>query len=212
MTPSPSVLVIGAGGHAKVLLAALGRLGRTVAGFVDAKGQGTGPGGLPVLGDDDWLLAQGPERFVLVNAIGSTGSTALRGRVFQRFKAAGFQFLTVADPQALVEPDCRMGEGAQILKGAMVQPGVEIGANAIVNTGAIIDHDCRIGANAHIAPGCVLSGGVEIGDGSHLGTGSVVREGISIGQNAIIGAGSVVVSPVAAGALAYGNPARVVKP
>ncbi|CAA7613610.1 Sugar O-acyltransferase, sialic acid O-acetyltransferase NeuD family [Candidatus Terasakiella magnetica] len=209
-----SVIILGAGGHAKVLLAALARMGQNVAGLVDGN-----PGlpqdgycmGLPILGDDTWLLSRPVESVRLVNGLGSTGPTAARTGLYQRFKAAGFAFLTVLDPESRVEPDCCLGEGAQVLKGVLIQPGVRIGANTIVNTGAIIDHDCTIGENSHIASGAVLSGGVWVGMGCHVGAGAVVRQGIELGEGAVVGAGGVVVSRVPAGAVVYGNPARVVK-
>lgn len=205
---TPPAIVLGAGGHALVLLAALRRLNVAVAGVV-ARDIPTRDLGVPLLGDDDWLLARDPASAVLVNAIGSVGSTALRRRVADRFRAAGFRFLTVIDPEARVEADCAAGEGAQVLKGALVQPGTVIGADAIINTGAIIDHECRIGDGVHVAPGCVLSGEVIVEAGAHLGTGTVVRQGIRIGAGAVTGVGSVVVSDIAAGVVACGVPAKV---
>lgn len=204
------ILIIGAGGHAKVLLALLKRQGLAVAGIVDIQASGVGLNGLPVVGDDEWLLSCSPEHIRLVNALGSTGAVTRRARVFQRFKVAGFQFLTLVDPLAEVEADCQIGEGAQILKGAVIQTGVEIGANTIVNTGAIIDHDCNIGPDSHIAPGCILSGSVAVGACCHVGTGTVIRQNIEIGSGTVIGAGSVVVDNIPCESLAYGVPAKVI--
>ena len=52
---------------------------------------------------------------------------------------------------------------------------------------------------------------VEIGDGAWIGAQAIVLKGARIGKNAIVGAGAVVTSEVPAGAVAAGNPARVVK-
>lgn len=204
------IVLLGAGGHARVLLKVLARLGHSVLGVVAAQTPERDIG-VPLLGDDAWLLDRGCQGIVLVNGIGSVGETGLRSKVSRRFRDAGFTFQAVVDPLASIEDDCRIGDGAQILRGGLIQTGVQVGADAIVNTGAIIDHDCRIGAGAHIAPGCVLSGEVIVGERAHLGTGSVVRQGIHIGSGAVIGAGSVVVSNIADGMMACGVPARVVK-
>jgi acetyltransferase-like isoleucine patch superfamily enzyme len=47
------------------------------------------------------------------------------------------------------------------------------------------------------------------GTGARVGSGSVVLAGVSIGEHALVGAGSVVTRDIPAGAVAFGNPARV---
>jgi UDP-perosamine 4-acetyltransferase len=208
-SPSP-VVVIGAGGHAKVVVAALGRLGRSVAGLVDASPEARGRTvlGAIVLGDDRWLLSQDRDGVELVLGVGSVGVPVLRRVLFDDFRAAGFRFATLIDPAALVGPECILGEGVQVMAGAVVQPCVELAANVLVNTGARVDHDCRIGAHSHLAPGTVLSGGVRVGEMCHLGTGAVAIQGMEIGDRVVVGAGSVVVGHLPAGVTVMGNPAR----
>lgn len=206
---APLVVLIGAGGHGRVLLEALRSRGVEVAGFVAPSG---GDGiAVPRLGDDEWLMARAPSEYVLVNGVGSTASTKARAAVFERYRSAGFRFLTVVHRTAIVADDAELGEGTQVMAGAIVQTAVKTGPNVLVNTGAQLDHDCSVGAHSHIAPGAVCSGSVRIGEGVHLGVAAVVVQGITIGASALIGAGSVVIRPVAEGAVAYGNPAREVK-
>lgn len=52
---------------------------------------------------------------------------------------------------------------------------------------------------------------VIIGKNVFIGTGSIVLKGVTIGDNAVIGAGSVVTKDVPAGAIAAGNPARILR-
>jgi acetyltransferase-like isoleucine patch superfamily enzyme len=47
------------------------------------------------------------------------------------------------------------------------------------------------------------------GTGARVGSGSVILAGVSIGEHALVGAGSVVTRDIPAGAVAFGNPARV---
>ncbi len=207
------VIVLGAGGHAKVLIAALRRLKAEILGATDAdpKRQGTAVLDVIVLGDDSAVSAHAPDKVLLVNGLGSTESTAARRALYETFAKRGYRFATVLDPLALIAGSVEIGDGAQILAGAVLQPGARIGTNVIINTRAAIDHDCVIGAHAHIAPGATLSGGVRVGDGAHIGTGASIIQNVRLGTNSVVGAGAAVVADVADGATVVGVPARVLR-
>lgn len=207
---SEPVIVIGSGGHAKVVIEALQRAGRRVIGRTDsdpAQG-GIDIGGVPFLGDDAALTTRDPASLELANGIGSTGDAARRIAVFEAFRAQGFRFTRVIHPSAIIAADADIGEGAQIMAGAVIQPGCRIGANVIVNTGARIDHDCAIGEHAHVAPGAILCGAVMVGARSHIGAGAVVIQTVGIGEDCMVAAGAVVVDDVPAGSRVAGTPAR----
>jgi sugar O-acyltransferase (sialic acid O-acetyltransferase NeuD family) len=192
------VIVIGGGGHGRVVIEALRRAGSTVIGVIDPE-RGVSallPDGVAWLGSDEALAAYAPDGHVLANGVGSIGDTARR-RVFERLKAAGYGFVRVEHPAATIaQAGVSLGEGAQVMAGAVVQPGTRIGANAIINTRAAVDHDCVIGDHAHIAPGAVLCGDVVVGGDTHVGAGSVVIQGRRIGAGCLIGAGAIVLRDV----------------
>lgn len=194
------LFMLGAGGHAKVLLDALIFSGFKVDGVVDPVLAETDEfwRAIAVIGDDDGLLKTGPAEIMLVNGIGSLPGKSLRQRLFAQFRMAGFNFLSVVHPSALMGSGVVLGEGTQLMAGSIVQADSTIGDNSIVNTGALIDHDCVIGSHVHIAPGVVISGGVKVGDGAHIGTGASIIQGVAIGAGAVIGAGTVVVKDVPA--------------
>ena len=202
------VILLGAGGHAKVLLDTLQLSGITMDGVSD-------PGfgkteklwrGIAVLGDDNDVLQMNPAEVVLVNGVGSLPGQGLRQQVFRKFKESGFGFLNVIHPFSAIGTGVETGEGFQVMAGAVIQADSRIGSNVIVNTGALIDHDCQIGCHTHIAPGAVLSGGVTVGHGCHIGTGASVVQGVSIGLGSVIGAGTVVVKNVPEGSVLMGQP------
>lgn len=207
---SRRIIVLGAGGHARVLADALRPL--AVFGFVDANPEkhGLRIGGAIVLGDDQIVLSYAPETLELVNGLGSISDTALRMALFVHFKKAGYVFRDVIHRSAVIASDVIWGEGVQIMAGAILQPGVVIGQNTVVNTGAVVDHDCYIGSHVHIAPGAVLSGGLQIADAAHVGTGATIVQGVSIGANSVVAAGAVVIRDVPAGTTVMGVPAREV--
>ena len=204
------ILMLGAGGHAESLLATLKALGLSAGGSIRPGNGGAQlrPDPLPWLGDDEFLSRLDRRKFLLINGIGSVADLTLRRTVFERFRAEGFTFLSVAHPSAIVEEDVLLGEGAQVMAGVILQTGVRIGANSIVNTGAIVDHGCEIGEHVHLAPGVRLSGNVRIGHSAHVGTGATIIQGVKIGAAALVAAGAVVTADVAPRQRVGGAPAR----
>jgi sugar O-acyltransferase (sialic acid O-acetyltransferase NeuD family) len=207
---STPLILVGAGGHARVLLDALALSGAKVIGLVDADAslKNRDVMGFPILGDDEVLRRHAPGTIELVNAIGSVGSMRLRKSVYDKLRGAGHVFATVFHPRATLSPHSLLGAGAQIMAGAVVQPGARLGEDTIVNTGATVDHDCVVGAHVHIAPGVTLSGNVSVGDETHIGAGATVIQGVRIGARCTVGAGAVVLDDVRDGVSVAGVPAR----
>ncbi|UZP66738.1 acetyltransferase [Desulfovibrio mangrovi] len=204
-------LIIGSGGHARVLLDTLRCLGLPVAACSDANPERVGQtlGGVPIIAESE-LAARFPARTtLLVNSVGGVKDMTPRQNVFERFRKLGYRFATLVHPAAFVAEDVLLEEGVQVMAGAMIITGSRIGANTIVNTRASVDHDCLIGAHCHLAPGTTLSGTVTVGDGSLIGTGASVIQGIRIGEHCVIGAGAAVIRDIPTGATATGVPARV---
>lgn len=207
------VLILGAGGHARVLLDALGLSGVRVLGLLDADPAKHGQEllGARVLGGEGLLDGYAPEAVALVNAVGSVRSMEVRAAVYERFKGRGYSFPVVRHPSAVVAGDADIGPGVHLLAGSVVITGTAIGPNTIVNTKASVDHDGRIGAHVHLAPGVTLSGGVRVGERTHIGTGASVVQFVHVGSRCLVAAGAVVVKDVPDGARVMGVPARVVE-
>lgn len=206
------VLILGAGGHAKVLVDALIQSGSEIVGIADADSSlvGTKLLGVPVLGGDEIINNFPQSEILLVNGLGSVRVTVKRKDFFNFYRTLGYDFATVIHPSAIIASDVVIGEGVQIMAGVVIQPGCQIGCNTIINTSSSVDHDCLIGENVHIAPGVTLSGGVRIGQESHVGTGATVIQGISIGTHSLVGAGAVVVRDVSDRTSVVGVPAKVI--
>lgn len=209
-----SLLIVGAGGHARVTADALLAAGQTVRGFIDNGASGRDGWtifGLPVL-DEDAVLAQAVYRQCdLVNGIGGVGEareTPLRRMVQERLEVEGWRFVGVRHPSAIVSQFAKIHATAQLFAASVVQSGVEVGRGCIVNTGAIVEHDCRIGAFTHCAPGSLICGSVMVEENSHIGAGAVVRQGLALGGGVVVGAGSVVVRSHSGRGPLIGCPAR----
>jgi len=199
-------LIIGSGGHGRVIADILDVLCEPVIGFLDR--DTTRPN---VLGTDDQagqiIADENIDSFMI--GIGSIrGGPSLRSRLFVQYAAMGLTPRVAVHPSAVISKSVSLGEGTVVMAGAIINSNVRTGVNAIINTGAIIDHDCYIGDHTHIAPGCVLSGDVKIGAHCLLGTGTIARNGAKLGKNSTIGAGSLLLGNYAADQIYFGNPAR----
>lgn len=191
---SKPVLVLGAGGHAAVVIDILRQLNCTVLGLVAKEQPKANPvfEGLTLYSSDDDVLSFDKDSILLVNAIGSLPGQEIRFKVHHKFKQLGYHFMTVVSPQAIVSDYATLSEGVQVMPGTIVNVNAFIGEGTILNTGSIIEHDCVIGKHNHIAPGAVLSGSVVTGDYVHIATGAKVIQGIQIGERALVGAGATV--------------------
>lgn len=204
-------VILGGGGHARVVIDALRANGLEPAAIVDRDlaRRDTFLDGVRFAGDDSELpslRASGVTHFVM--GFAGAGNNAPRQRAFEQARALGLLPLTLVHPRAIVSPAAKLGDGCQVLAGAVVNAGAVLGENVIANTATIIEHDCEIASHVHIASGACLCGAVRVEEAAHIGARGVVRQLIRVGARAIIAAGAVVVDDVAAGTTVAGIPAR----
>jgi sugar O-acyltransferase (sialic acid O-acetyltransferase NeuD family) len=196
------LIVVGAGGHAKVVVATARAAGWTVTAIADDDRARWGE----IFAD---VLISGPTALALddpdATCVLAIGHNATRHRLGT---GARCRFATVVHPAAVVHDSVVLGPGTVVFAGAVIQPDTRVGAHGIVNTAASIDHDCAIGAAVHVAPGARLAGTVTLGDEVFVGIGAVLIPGVRVGAGTTIGAGAAVVSDLPAGVIAVGVPAR----
>ncbi|MBI4280135.1 MAG: NeuD/PglB/VioB family sugar acetyltransferase [Armatimonadetes bacterium] len=208
----PLCVVLGGGGHARVVLDCLISSGVARPYAVldrDRALWGTELMGVPILGGDELLseLAQGGVTGFVVG-LGGAGDNGPRRRLYELGLAHRLAPVTVCHPSAVCSRWATLGEGSVLLPAAIVNAGAVLGANVIVNTGAIVEHDCVIGDHVHVATGARLASTVRVGAGAHIGAGATVRQCLSIGEGAVVGAGAVVVKDVPPWTVVTGVPAR----
>lgn len=195
---SEAIVLVGGGGHARVVADAARWAGVAIAGFVDDD-PGASLGALEHLGPIEnaggrWMLC--------------IGDVPTRMRVLESLRGVAW---VVLHPSAILSEGIEVSAGVFVGPGAIVNVGAVLGEHSIVNSGAVVEHDVRVGRGSHIAPGAVLCGGVTIGDGCLVGAGAVVLPGVTVGDGAVVGGGAVVRGHVPQRTVAVGVPARVLE-
>lgn len=194
------IYVLGAGGHAKVIIDALRSQGLTPSGVVDPVAPNDHKVlGVNVIGDDEVLKKFAPDSIWLANGVGATPHSRVNTKLFEIWRDKGYSFIKVQHASAVVSAHAVVHEGSQIMAGAVVQAASVIEAGVVINTGARVDHDCVIGQHCFIAPSVTICGGVKVQERTFIGAGAVLLPGVRIGANALIAANALVFDDVADG-------------
>ena len=198
------IVVVGAGGHAKVVIATVRAAGGDVVAVYDDDQTRWGQQilGVPIQGPiSDEGIGSAP-------TIIAIGNNRTRQALAQRLHA---QWVSVCHPNTTVHSSISLGPGTVVFAGAIIQPDATIGAHSILNTAASVDHDCIVGDFVHIGPGVSVCGGVTLDEGVLLGVGAKVTPNVAIGPWSTVGAGAVCVVDVAGATTVVGVPARAVE-
>lgn len=195
------LIIIGAGGHGKVIADNALKNGYTEICFVDDNARDNCMG-FPVIGkcDDLEKLNDGKSDFII-----GIGNNATRKLIAEKYKV---NWVTVIHPSAQIATNVSVGSGAVIMAGAVINACASIGEHCIINTGAVIEHDDVIDEYVHISPKVALGGTVHIGRNSHIGIGATVINNIDICADCMVGAGAVVVKNIAEKGIYIGVPAK----
>ena len=208
-TKDASLLILGAGGHGRVVADAAKEtcLYKRIAFLDDALPAGNS-GGYKILGRfEDYPLFSGS----FANAVVAIGNNKARLHLLRRLEEAGYILPVIVHPRAFVSVGASIGNGTVVLTGAVIVTGARLGAGCIINTLASVDHDCLLGDGVHICPGAHLAGTVRVGDLTTVFTSAGVANNICIGAQTVIASGAAVVCDIPSSVMAAGVPAIVKK-
>lgn len=201
-----NLLILGAGGHGKVVLDTAISMGKfDKIAFLDDCLASHSILEYPVIGKgDDYqhFISEYDEAIIAI------GDNALRLAFIKKFKEAGYNIPNLIHKTAYVSPFATLGEGIVVMANAVINANATIGDGVIVNTGTVVEHDNRIEEGVHLSPNVSLGGTVQIGRGTWVGIGATVINNITIGQEAMIAAGAVVIRDVKPHQKVMGVPAK----
>lgn len=198
----PTRVVVGAGGHGRVVADILRTRAITDFVFLDDAWETQGPRVVGPVSRIQEFARDGVKFHV------AFGNNALRAGVCAQVLEAGGLLGHAVHPAAVLSQDVDFGVNFTAMAGAVVNPGVRIGQNVCINTRASVDHDCVLGDHSHVFPGAILTGNVHVEAGATIGAGAIVLPGRRIGADAFVGAGAVVTRDVAPVSTVVGVPAR----
>ncbi len=149
------IVIIGAGGHAKVLAETIDLIGSLrVIGFVDDQVEkGTIlTDNIPVIGSIQDIVAISGHCDAFVIGI---GNNEIRKQLANQY-AGRIEFETIIHPLAYVSKNAVIQSGTVVLAGAIINANSKIGSCCIVNSNVVVDHDCEIGDFTHLAIGTMV--------------------------------------------------------
>lgn len=198
------LIIIGAGGHGKVIADAALKNGYTNICYIDDHATGDVMG-FPIIGTtaDIECLNDGSMDFII-----GIGNNAVRKELAEKYQV---NWVSIVHPSAQIAFNVRIGRGTVVMANAAVNACATIGEHCIINTGAIVEHDNVIENYVHISPNVALGGTVRIGSLTHVGIGATVKNNTDICSGCTIGAGAVVIKNITEPGTYVGVPARKIK-
>jgi len=200
------VIIIGNGGHSKVIQEMVIMLNHKIIAILDDK-------------YEEECLEQGIIHAPLsslkrllndhTKVVIGIGDNSSRKRIAELINISIEKYLTVIHPSSIVSSSAVIENGTVIMPKAVVNASTTIGVHCIINTAAIVEHDNKINNYTHVSPNATLTGNVSLGEGVHVGASATVIPGIKVGQWSIIGAGSTVIDHIPQFKTAVGCPARI---
>lgn len=213
ITSGIRILVLGGGGHGRMIADLIRTRGEVVAGFIDGDPEKLGdqiePGGGRVLMLQDEFLRD-PSQLNVDGVHIAIGHSHARQSLFEQLYGS-VNLPVLVHPSAIISASAGIGDGTAVCAGVVVNALAQVGDAVILNTGCIVEHDCMVGFAAHIAPSAVLAGGVSIGPRSWIGVNATVLPRVRVGADVMVGAGAVVTRDVPDGVTVIGNPARILE-
>ncbi len=194
------VIIIGAGGHGKVVADIVNLSGDEVVGFLDDKRQCELPE-FNIIGTATDIGVRDCWYFVAV------GNCIVREKLMQH----DVQWYTAIHPTSVIAEGVKIGHGSCIMANAVINSGSKLGRGVIINTAATVDHDCVISDFVHIAPGVHISGTVTVGKNCWVGVGSTISNNVSICSDCTIGAGTVVIKSIDEAGTYVGVPSKRIR-
>lgn len=190
------VVIIGAGGHGRVIADIIEKSGDSVFGFLDDDTSKSA-----VIGTVDDCRKYSDKYFII-----AIGNNSIRQNIAERYN--DLNYYTAIHPSAVLAPDVKIGEGTAVMANAVINSLAKIGQHCIINTSSVIEHDDILENFVHVSPNAVLCGTVTVGEKTHIGAGAAVRNNLSICGGVTIGVGAAVVKDITKPGVYIGTPAK----
>jgi len=210
-----NIVLIGGGDQAHYTIDIIHKEGKyKIVGIIDAQEEiGSIKFGYKIIGRQD-AIKQVAALYEVDGGVISIGDNWTRYYVAKEIRSyvSDFKFFNAIHPSCIIGENVKLGEGIVAMAGCIFNPRATVGDHTFFATGAQVEHDCIIGNYASISAGSITGGYVELGDFAAITLGVTVFDRTKIGENSVVGAGSLVIKDLPDNVLAYGNPAKIIRP
>jgi sugar O-acyltransferase (sialic acid O-acetyltransferase NeuD family) len=198
-----TLIIIGAGGHGKVVADIAFKMGswKSIA-FLDDNQDINKCLMFDVIGkvEDSIKYKDNADFFAAI------GDNKTRENVLTELTLKSYSIATLIHPNATIGLEVEIGEGTVVMGGTVINSSTKIGFGVIINTSSSIDHDCVINDYVHVSPGVHIAGNVNIGKRTWLGIGSNVINNLNVCEDCFIGAGSLLIKSIVLPGKYVGSP------
>lgn len=160
-----NLLIIGAGGHGKVVKEIAEALGYDKVAFLDDNAAEA----IGKIADFQKFLRKYQEAFVGI------GNNKFRGELLQRLEQEGFSIPVLIHPSAYISKTAELGKGTVVEPKAIVNAHSKVGKGCIISVGAIVDHDVILEDCVHVNAGAICKAGSFVAKETKLEAGQVVK-------------------------------------
>lgn len=158
------LLIIGAGGHGKVVAEVAEDIGYEEIAFLDDNA-------LEAIGkvsEIEKFKEQYRDVFVGI------GNNKLRGELIQELQDCNYAVPVLIHPSAYVSRTAKICLGTVVGPKSIVNANSHIGVGYIISVGSIVDHDAKIGDCCHVNAGTIVKAGGKVESFRKLDVGEVV--------------------------------------
>ncbi|MCB2357876.1 NeuD/PglB/VioB family sugar acetyltransferase [Clostridium estertheticum] len=184
------LLIIGAGGHGRVVLEAAELEGRwDNINFLDDRTDVDMVLDHKIIGRmDDYKRNSKKYEYAIV----CIGNNEKRLKLIKDILKVGYKVPVIIHPKAFVSKYSEVGYGSVVLAGVVINTGAKIGMGCIININSSVDHDCEVYDGVHVCSGAVVRSMCKVGRLSYVGAGAVVKSGTRLSDKYILTDGVVV--------------------
>ena len=204
MTKENKLLIIGAGGHGRVVADIAILCGYEEVYFLDDNFSEENRKPNVIGKTSDFYKYIDSHKFIV-----AVGNNCVRKKIQEMILQNGGAVATLIHPSAVVGSNVSIGAGTVVMANAVINAGTAIGNGSIINTCSSVDHDCVVEEFTHVSVGAHVAGTVRIGKLTMIGAGATVINNVDICSDCMIGAGAVVVCDIKDSGTYIGVPARM---
>lgn len=159
-----SLLIIGAGGHGRVVAEIAQDCGYKKIAFLDDNSKDA----IGKINEMQKFVSLYKEAFVAI------GNNKVRGEILTQLKETGYEMPVLIHPTAYISKSAIIKPGTVVEPKAIVNTNAAIEEGCIISVGAIVDHDTQLEKYVHVNAGAIVKAGAIIEAYRKLEAGEVV--------------------------------------